>query len=195
LVPLTLCFVVVSSAGGQDRLAGATPLHGVVVQLPVLDKQDIRFTHFSADKALSQGRTPGGIAQDKFGFLWFGAMSGLYRYDGYSLKAYRHDPDDPNSLTDDSVLSLHIDRAGIVWAGAAQGGLNRLDPARDTITHYLSDPTNPRSLSANRIWCIYEDRGGALWVGTEAGLDRLDPATGTFVHYRHAPPGSHQPEQ
>src|SRR3954451_21953262 len=80
LVPLTLSFVVVSSAGGQDRLAGATPLHGVVVQLPVVDKQDIRFTHFSADKALFQGRITGGIAQDKFGFLWFGAGAGLYRY-------------------------------------------------------------------------------------------------------------------
>src|SRR5215203_3077527 len=59
LTPLTLSFVFASSAGGQDRFAGATSLHRSLVKLPVVDKQDIRFTHFSADKALFQGRITG----------------------------------------------------------------------------------------------------------------------------------------
>ncbi len=116
-----------------------------------------------------------------------GPTVGLYRYDGYNLKAYRRDPDDPNSLSDDWVQAVYMDRAGILWIGTSFGGLNRLDPAQETFTHYRSDPANPRSLSADRVWQIYEDRGGALWVGTEAGLDRLDPASGTFLHYKHDP--------
>jgi ligand-binding sensor domain-containing protein len=179
--------LTVFGAGIQESLAASTSLQRGPVKLPVVDKQDIRFTHLSADKQSLQNRIPGGIAQDKYGFLWIGSYSALYRYDGYNLKAYQHDPDDPNSLSNDSVFSLHIDRAGIVWVGTAEAGLNRLDPASDTITHFRRDPKNPGSLSADRVWCIYEDRGGALWVGTEAGLDRLDPASGTFRHYKHDP--------
>jgi signal transduction histidine kinase/ligand-binding sensor domain-containing protein/CheY-like chemotaxis protein/HPt (histidine-containing phosphotransfer) domain-containing protein len=174
-----------SGAGTQDRLAAS--LRNGFMKLPVVDRQDIRFSHLSVDKESFQSGITGGIAQDKYGFLWFGTNVGLYRYDGYNLKTYRRDPDDPNSLSDDWVQSVCIDRAGILWIGTSFGGLNRLDPAQEIFTHYRSDPANPRSLSADRVWQIYEDRGGILWVGTEAGLDRLDPASGTFLHYKHDP--------
>jgi signal transduction histidine kinase/ligand-binding sensor domain-containing protein/DNA-binding response OmpR family regulator len=182
---MMLFCVTASGAGTQQRIAAPTSVQSGLVKLPLIDKQDIRFTHLSQESF--QSRITGGIAQDKYGFLWFGTNVGLYRYDGYSLKAYRRDPDDPNSLSDDWVYSVYIDHAGVLWVGTALGGLNRLDPARETFTHYRPDPTNPRSLSADRVWRIYEDRGGALWVGTEAGLDRLDPASGTFLHYKHDP--------
>ena len=152
LAAFTLSFVMAFSARGQERFAGSTSLHRSLVKLPVVDKQDIRFTRLSADKQSLQNRIPGGIAQDKYGLLWIGTYSGLYRYDGYSLKSYQHDPDDPNSLSDDSVFSLHIDRAGIVWIGTSQAGLNRLHPAKDTITHFRPDPKQPGSLSADRVW-------------------------------------------
>jgi signal transduction histidine kinase/CheY-like chemotaxis protein/ligand-binding sensor domain-containing protein len=184
---MMLFCVTASAAGAQHRNPASASLHEGFVKIPGVERQDIRFTHLSVDKESFQSRITGGIAQDKYGFLWFGTSVGLYRYDGYSLKAYRRDPDDPNSLSDDWIYSVYIDRAGTLWVGTGFGGLNRLNPTQDTFTHYRSDPANPRSLSADRVWRIYEDRGGALWVGTEAGLDRLDPASGTFLHYKHDP--------
>ena len=69
---------------------------------PIVDRQDIRFVPVSADGgALQSGIVS--IAQDNYGFLWLGGH-GLYRYDGYSLKSYRHDPGDPGSLSDDTVM-------------------------------------------------------------------------------------------
>src|SRR4029453_1500771 len=115
-------------AGTQQHIADPTSVQSGLVKLPVIDKQDIRFTHLSQESF--QSRITGGIAQDKYGFLWFGTNVGLYRYDGYSLKAYRRDPDDPNSLSDDWVYSVYIDHAGVLWVGTALGGLNRLDPDR-----------------------------------------------------------------
>ncbi|MCP4727080.1 MAG: hypothetical protein GY863_18720, partial [bacterium] len=41
--------------------------------------------------------------QDKQSFIWFATFDGLCRYDGYDVIRYKHDPDDLNSLSSDSV--------------------------------------------------------------------------------------------
>ncbi|HUK18825.1 MAG TPA: two-component regulator propeller domain-containing protein [Bryobacteraceae bacterium] len=156
------------------------------VRLPVIDKQDIRFLQISADGGSFQSRVAS-IAQDRFGFMWFGTDDGLYRYDGYKLKLYRRERGDPNSLSDDTVRTVYCDRAGILWIGTGFGGLDRLDPASATFTHYRHDPANRGSLADDRINYVYQDTSGALWVGTAGGLDRRDAASGTFVHYTHNP--------
>ena len=128
------------------------------------------------------------ITQDNYGFIWFGTNAGLYRYDGYSLKSYRHDPDDPNSLSDDTIRVVYKDRDGILWIGSNFGGLDRLDPTEDTFKHYRHDAADNRSLSDNSVGCIYQDRSGVLWVGTRVGLNRFEPETGTFVQYHQETP-------
>jgi signal transduction histidine kinase/ligand-binding sensor domain-containing protein/CheY-like chemotaxis protein len=169
-------------AGAERIIAIESPPDGDVVKLPVLDKQDIRFRRLSADGEAFQNHI-GTIAQDNNGFLWLGGH-GLYRYDGYSLKSYLHAPEDSNSMSDDSISAIFKDRDGILWVGTYFAGLNRLDPARGTLTHYRHESGNARSLGDDRVMCVYQDRSGVLWVGTERGLDRLDPATNAFVHYR-----------
>jgi signal transduction histidine kinase/ligand-binding sensor domain-containing protein/DNA-binding response OmpR family regulator len=47
------------------------------------------------------------IWKDPDGFLWFGTMSGLNRYDGYSCKIFRSKPDDSTSLIDNYISSLY----------------------------------------------------------------------------------------
>ena len=174
-------------------LCAPTLLHAAVVKLPVIDRQDIRFTPVLADG----DSPPGGvvsIAQDKYGFLWL-AGHGLYRHDGYGFRPYRHEPADPDSLSDDSVRVVFRDRAGILWVGTSSGGLDRLDPAQDTFVHYRHEPGNERSLSSNGVACIYEDRSGRLWIGTNGGLDRLDAATRELYPLPPRSPGCRQPEQ
>ena len=159
------------------------------VTLPVTDGHDLQFVNLSVAGEPFQSRVAS-IAQDLYGFMWFGTDDGLYRYDGYNLKPYRHESGNPNSLSDDSVVVVYRDRTGVLWVGTGFGGLDRLDPASNTFTHYRHDPAKRGSLSGNLVFCIYQDRGGALWVGTTGGLDRLDPARGTFVHYVHNPQDS-----
>jgi len=156
-----------------------------VVRLPVIEGQDIRFVPFSVGGRSFQGRILS-ITQDNSGFLWFGAADGLYRYDGYNLKPYLHDPADPNTAIDDTVWIVYKDRSGILWVGT-NGGLDRVDPTQDTFQHYRHIPGDARSLSDNVVHSVYQDGSGVLWVGTAGGLDRLDPATGTFTHHRYDP--------
>ncbi len=172
-------------AAPKSSVATPTPPGGEIVKLPIIDKQDIRFRRFSADEEPFQNHIVT-ITQDNFGFLWFGGH-GLHRYDGYSLKSYWHDPKDPNSLSDDSISAIFKDRDGILWVGTYFGGLNRLDPAQGTITHFRHEPGDERSLSDDEVAPLYQDRSGVLWITTGKGLDSLDPASKTFVHYRHDP--------
>ena len=159
--------------------------YGRVVKLPIEDRRDIRFVPVSADGGAFQSGI-GSIAQDNYGFLWL-AGHGLHRYDGYGIQSLRHEPGDPNSPSDDSILDVLKDRAGILWVATAFGGLDRLDPASGAVTHYQHDPENERSLSNNNVACLYQDRTGHLWIGTKGGLDLLDPATGAFTHFKRNP--------
>jgi ligand-binding sensor domain-containing protein len=61
--------------------------------------------------------------------MWGGGLNRFDRRTG-RFKAYRHDPADAASLSDDYVLSLLIDVEGTLWAGT-DDGLNRLMPAPD----------------------------------------------------------------
>src|SRR5512135_3703169 len=63
------------------------------------------FEHFSVDQGLSGVAVPC-IAQDSFGYLWFGTLNGIDRYDGYTFTSYKHDPDDTASLVNAFVNTL-----------------------------------------------------------------------------------------
>jgi ligand-binding sensor domain-containing protein/signal transduction histidine kinase len=159
------------------------------VTLQVVPGKDVTFTALTSTDGLSSAQVFG-IAQDDNGFLWFATGDGLNRYDGYSLRTFRFERDDPNSLTNNTMSGILRGRDGALWLPTTGGGLDRFDPATETFTHYRHDPANPNSLSGNHIHTgsLLEDHQGALWIGTVGGgLNRLDPRTRTFTHYRHDP--------
>ncbi len=150
-------------------------------------EQQRRFVHISTADGLSHGMVLR-IVQDDLGFMWFGTADGLNRYDGHTFKVYKNDPDDPSSISSDSIWALYVDRSGTLWVGTEGGGLNRFDRDADRFIHYLPDPDDPYSLSDDGVTVIYEDRSGVLWIGTATGgLNRFDRKTERFTHYRHDP--------
>ena len=154
--------------------------------LPPRDN-DLKFDRISLEQGLSQSVVLS-ILRDSRGFMWFGTQDGLNRYDGYEFVVYKHDPEDPNSLSGDFVWSLLEDRSGGLWIGTNGSGLNKLDLDTGLFTHYLHDPADANSLSSNSVLAIHEDPEGMLWLGTlDGGLSRLDPQTGQFTHYPQDP--------
>ncbi len=121
--------------------------------------------------------------------LWVAAYgNGLNRLDRQSGRVthYRSKPNDEGSLADDRVMSLAVDREGIVWVGTIDSGLDRLDPRSGVFTHFKHDPANPNSLSRNAVTRIFEDQQGVLWVGTyKGGLNRMQRRSGEFIRYQH----------
>ncbi|MDM8550663.1 two-component regulator propeller domain-containing protein [Desulfobacterales bacterium HSG2] len=153
--------------------------------LPPPDKF-IKFDHLTTENGLSNDSV-WGMTQDSDGFMWFGTFDGLNRYDGSDIKVFRHDPDDPHSLSDNTIRGLHVDQIGTLWIGTWGNGLNRFDRAAEQFIRYRHDPDDPRSLSHDAVRTVYEDRAGTLWVGTMGGLNRFDRDTQQFTRYLHDP--------
>jgi signal transduction histidine kinase/ligand-binding sensor domain-containing protein len=155
------------------------------------DPQAERFTLYQPipGGGRSGANTVRAIFQDAQGALWAGTEFGLNRFDPELRQFTRYvaRPDDPDSLSDDFILSIHEDAEGSLWVGTYGGGLNHVHPSTASFLHYESDPADPDSLAGNHVWSVYEDHRGTLWVGLAGeGLDRLDPGTEGFVHYRQA---------
>jgi ligand-binding sensor domain-containing protein/signal transduction histidine kinase len=123
------------------------------------------------------------ISEDRSGYLWVGTYGhGLLRFDRRTgqFKTYRHNPDDPYSLSNDFVSALLVDHNGTLWAGV-QDGLNRFDEVTEGFMRYKLG-------SHEKIACLklVEDGKGILWLGTDSsGLHRFDPATGQITVYQH----------
>ena len=161
------------------------------------------------------------IHEDRSGVLWVGTGDGglnklvlpVPSYSGSEAEGlnpqkdrfihYTHDPNNPHSLSHNTVAVIHEDESGIFWIGTWGGGLNKFDREKETFVHYKHDPNDPNSLSNDYVYKIYEDKSGVLWIGTfGGGLNKLvlpvpsssgSEAEGfetkkeTFTHYRNDP--------
>ncbi|MBL0712715.1 MAG: response regulator, partial [Desulfosarcina sp.] len=152
----------------------------------LLQNRYLRFGRLTAEDGLSNDQLRA-VVQDNRGFMWFGTLAGLNRYDGASIKAYYYDPDDPNSLSDNGARALLVDRDGVLWIGTWNGGLNQYDWEKDHFIRYQHNPDDPHSLSNDTVRIVYEDRDGTIWVGTTVGLNKLDRESGQFTRYQHDP--------
>ncbi len=149
------------------------------VQLPVVEGKDVRFTHLTSEQLQ---RSVEEVLQDDQGFIWFGTRDGLKRYDGYRIREFRSDPDDPHSLSGNRIWAIFKDRSGNLWVGT-DPGLDRYDPVGERFIRYRAEPAG--SLEGP-IYNIYQDREGVMWLATLHGLNRFDPATRKTVRYQHA---------
>ena len=106
--------------------------------------------------------------------------SGLYRFDPRTgqFAVYNSNPDDSNSLSNNRVNSVYVDRSGRIWVGT-QNGLNQLDPKTGKFTVYYERD----GLAGNVVGCILEDERGDLWMSTNKGVSRFDPLRKTFKNY------------
>src|SRR6185312_10878797 len=116
------------------------------------------------------------IFQDHTGFMWFATQGGLFRYDGYSLNRYTHDPDRANSLPEDYKVTALADAGdGRLWVGSTSGGLILFNPA-DNATLPLPEAVQRKALSVTDLMALPD---GDVLVGSPRGVDLL---TGGETH-------------
>jgi signal transduction histidine kinase/ligand-binding sensor domain-containing protein/CheY-like chemotaxis protein len=128
------------------------------------------------------------LAEDQDG-LWVGTDGeGLFRlgHNG-SFTRVVHDSASPNSLSDDRINALAVDKRGELWVGT-EAGLDRLDrttsgPLR--FMRYRSGPGLPTGLIDSSITALHEDARGRLWIGSIPGVSMLDSARSRITHFYH----------
>lgn len=125
--------------------------------------------------------------------IWIGTEGGgLDRWDRKTNRFthYRHDPNNPGSIGDDSVYCLHIDGSGTLRVGTAKG-LYKMGKDGQFYPFPLdafNPPYSRRLFIEQSVRCIYEDQKGILWIGTiGGGLTKFDPKRKTSANYRHQP--------
>ena len=106
----------------------------------------VHYRHDASDPRSLSHDIVTSVADDRDGFLWVGTLAGLNRIALASLQAdrpgtdptavdftiFRHDANDPLSLSHDTVFPILEDRSGILWVGTWGGGL---DSWIEVLTH------------------------------------------------------------
>ncbi|MDO4557192.1 MAG: two-component regulator propeller domain-containing protein, partial [Lachnospiraceae bacterium] len=145
----------------------------------VAQDNDIYFKSLIAQQSLSQLTVPS-IFQDSRGFLWFGTLDGLNRYDGYNIKVFQSSADRPESISSNHINAITEDSVGYLWIGTDKG-LNRYCHASGEFISFFKDKETEYNISNDRVSFVYRDKLGQIWIGTEQGLDCVNQKTLTFT--------------
>lgn len=116
------------------------------------------------------------ITKDYKGNLWIATRRGLNKLDLSTKKivSYLQIPENPNSISDNYIVSLHIDKDKNLWVGTRNGlnkcSLPELYKGNTKFQHF----TTKQGLPDNIIHKIVEDSEGLLWLSTSKGLSCFD---------------------
>ena len=131
------------------------------------------------DQVLDIKRMPDGkmvIATDGGGLTFYNPING-------TMTSGKNDPNNPYTLSNNSVYDIFIDKNKGLWVGNYNGGLNYYSPFDwkfIPVKHHVYDD---ESLSDNHIRTFYEDKEGNIWIGTLGGLNLYNPVTEKFKSY------------
>jgi ligand-binding sensor domain-containing protein len=154
------CFAIITIAS----LLLHTPIFG--------QRGQYQFLRFATVNGLSHNRI-NCILKDSKGFMWFGTMSGLNRYDGYKFRIFRHDIRDSTSLIDNYISRLMEGPDGKLWV-ETRNGLNIFDPVTETFNRNPLAYLRQLSLPDAFISSIIKDKKGNYWL--------VHPQYGLFIY-------------
>ncbi|MCP4350093.1 MAG: PAS domain S-box protein [Desulfobacterales bacterium] len=147
--------------------------------------------HFRNDpenpRSMTQGFAVRKIIEDRddHNILWIAIDRGgfeKFNREKQTFTHYKHDPDNPDSLSYNKIWHMYQDKTGLIWM-ATEGGLDKFDKHTEIFTHHKHNPDDPSSISSDTVTSVYEDTSGRMWVCTADGLNKFDRDTGTFKRY------------
>jgi len=109
-----------------------------------------------------------GIAQDKFGFMWFATWSGLEKYDGYSFKNYKSQVGDGSTLTNNRLTSVQEGWNNNLWCCSYDNRAFLFDVHNEQFIDILM-PIEQTMKRKNRVKDIYPLPKGITWIVCNGG--------------------------
>ena len=120
-----------------------------------------RFTRINVNHGLSHNQIKT-VFKDRQGFLWIGTISGLNRYDGYTIKVFRNNPGDSTSIISSDVNKVFEGPKGKMWIHTWLG-TNVYDPVAETFNRNTNRILNKFSIPEGQINDIKKDSKGNYW--------------------------------
>ncbi|GAB2542607.1 two-component regulator propeller domain-containing protein [Spirosoma aerophilum] len=136
------------------------------------------------------------LCQSKTGTIWLATNNGVARIDhlqpGRSdLHYFQHNLTNGQSLSNNTVYKILIDRTDVLWCGT-ENGLNKTDLQLLPFTYY----TFFNQHAQDQVRSIYSVTGETLWFGTvKSGLYQYNTNTGATQHLQFGPGDSFLNEQ
>ena len=128
---------------------------------------DYGFKHLTTDNGLSHDLVHA-IVKDKQGFMWFGTLNGLNRFDGFEFKTFKHIKNDSTSIPHNTIIDLVCDTSGYLWM-ATGDGICRYDPFKQ---NFKTIPLHDTAVS--RTWHLNIDANGMIYVTHGGGLYHIN---------------------
>lgn len=118
--------------------------------------------------------------------LWIGSTDGVYLYNrkNHKFNIYRHNPQDPSSVSENHISAIAEDQSGNIWFGTNNSGLCKMLPEEGKFKLFSSKVGDNSSLTNNSIRSLAIDKNNHLWVGTEDGLNIIDIQSESIWHYK-----------
>ena len=143
-----------------------------------------QFSHLDIDNGLSHNRVLS-IYKDQQGFMWFGGMSGLNRYDGYSFKVFKHKINDTTSINDDFIINITTGPFKKIWV-LTRNGFNIYNPQTELFCRHIKKELAKFNIPDSLITDIKQDHlGNYLFLHSFLGFYKYNPLTQKTDHYFH----------
>jgi len=149
-------------------VAQVAPVAADSKRLAATQARQFVFTHFNSTRGLASNYV-NNIIQDQNGFIWLATANGLQRYDGNKFSTYRSDPGNPQSLPDDNIAFVYVDKKQNLWVGTADNKVGIFNTSNFTYKEVKLDLKTPLTIYYPKM--ILETSGGDLLLAiTSIGL-------------------------
>lgn len=140
-------------------------------------KNEYQFMHLDVRQGLSHNQV-NTIFKDDRGFMWFGTMSGLNRFDGYDFKVFRNDLLDTTTLSDNYISNIFELPDRKLWI-VTRNGNNIYDPKKESFARNDQQYLASLSLPAGNVTFILKDKKGDFWFVYQnlIGVYKYSPST------------------
>ncbi|MCF8380102.1 MAG: response regulator [Bacteroidales bacterium] len=112
---------------------------------------------------------------------------GLYIID-HALRIRKkivHDPDVNNSIRQNRIHHIYIDKGNMYWLAVGEVGIDLFKEENNPFLNISHVQNEKNSLHSNIVRSIFEDNEGLLWFGTENGLSSLTPG-GVWTNHNNS---------
>ena len=101
-----------------------------------------------------------------------------------TFKVFKHDPNNPFSISGNTIRNIEEDEDHNVWIGTWDDGLNKYDRKTGKFHRYMPDKNDPSSISGTKVWHIKRDCKGLLWLAImDEGIDIFNKDKGVIKRY------------
>ncbi|CAH8283515.1 two component regulator with propeller domain [Mariniflexile fucanivorans] len=133
---------------------------------------NLKFENIDAADGLSSS-TCIDIFQDDDGYLWFGTIDGLNKYNGYNIEVFRPNSNIEGSISNARINSIVDDKYGNLWIGT-NGGLDFLNKKTNKFSRvniFKKANTSSEVVVINKL--LYNNGTNTIWAGTNNGVVKI----------------------